>query len=307
MNVTLRQLRAFVALARTGSFTLAAESMHITQSALSGLIKELEQALGVRVVDRSTRRIHLSEMGRELFPVVEKILSDLDRVLADVTERKSLKTGFVRVAAPQLMASTLLPEIIAAFNAEYPGIKVKLVDAVVESIVSRVFSGEVDFGIGPEREPNSDITVETLFEGRFMAVFPKGHPLNQFDEVRWADLLAYPFISLQGQFSERLMLDLREAAGDIKFSPTNEVAFMSTALAMVNAGLGVTTCITYASLLVDLYRLEMRPLVMPVIHRSFYTFTQNRRSLSPAAESFRDFVRHYLTGSTIASPLLTVG
>jgi DNA-binding transcriptional LysR family regulator len=294
MNITLRQLRAFVAVARTGSFTLAAESLYITQSALSGLIKELEQALGVRVVDRSTRRIHLSDMGRELFPLVEKILNDLDRVLTDVSERKSLKTGFVRVAAPQLMASTVLPEVIAAYNAEHPGIRVKLVDSVVENIVSRVFSGEVDFGIGPERDPNSDITATALFEGRFMAVFPKEHPLSQLGEVSWADLVAYPFISLQGQFTERLMLDLREAAGDIKFAPTNEVAFMSTALAMVNAGLGVTACITYASSLVELYRLEMRPLTKPIVHRRFFTFTQNNRSLTPAAESFKTFVCSYL-------------
>ena len=295
MNITLRQLRAFVAVARTGSFTLAAESLYITQSALSGLIKELEQTLGVRVVDRSTRRIHLSDMGRELFPLVEKILNDLDRVLTDVSERKSLKTGFVRVAAPQLMASTVLPEIIAAYNNEHPDIRVKPIDSVVESIVSRVFSGEVDFGIGPERDPNSDISAESLFDGRFMAVFPKGHPLSQMREVSWADLVAYPFISLQGQFTERLMLDLREAAGDISFAPTNEVAFMSTALAMVNAGLGVTACITYASSLVELYRLEMRPLVMPVVNRRFFTFTQNNRSLTPAAESFKSFVRSYLS------------
>lgn len=295
MTVSLRQLRAFVALARTGSFTLAAESMFVTQSALSGLIKEFEQSLGVRVVDRSTRRIHLSDMGKELFPLLEKNLHDLDRILQDVAERKALKTGLVRVAAPQLMASTLLPEVIAAYNAHQKNIQIKLVDSVVESIMSRVFSEEVDFGIGPERDPNSDILAETLFEGRFMAVFPKGHPLGKLKKIRWADFAAYPFISLQGQFTERLMMDLRAAAGEVSFVPTNEVAFMSTALAMVNAGLGVTTCITYASSLVDLYKLEMRPLGEPEVRRSFFTFTQNRRSLSPAAESFKSFIFKYVS------------
>lgn len=295
MNVTLRQLRAFVALARTGSFTLAAESLFVTQSALSGLIKEFEQVLGVRVVDRSTRRIQLSDMGRELYPLLEKNLHDLDRVLQDVAERKDLKTGLVRVAAPQLMASTLLPEIIAAYNAQQPNIQIKLVDSVVESIVSRVFSGEVDFGIGPERDPNSDILAEPLFEGRFMAVFPKRHPLGKLKKIRWTDFTAHPFISLQGQFTERLKIDLRAKAGEVNLTPANEVAFMSTALAMVDAGLGVTTCITYASSLVQLYKLEMRPLLDPVVHRGFYTFTHNRRSLTPAAESFKTFVFKYVS------------
>src|SRR5690606_21892725 len=167
MNVTLRQLRAFVAVARTESFTLAAESLFITQPALSGLIRDLEQAIGLRVVDRSTRRTSLSDVGRDLYPLVEKILNDLDRVMDEVAERKALKTGMVRVAAPQLMASTLLPELMAAYAKAQPAIRIKIVDCAVESVMSRVFSGEVDFGIGPERDPNSDIEATTLFKGPF--------------------------------------------------------------------------------------------------------------------------------------------
>lgn len=294
MNVTLRQLRAFVAVARTGSFTLAAESLFITQSALSGLIKELEQALGLRVVDRSTRRTRLSDVGRDLYPLVEKILIDLDGVMDEVAQRQALKTGVVRVAAPQLMASTLLPEIVAAYVRERPAIRLKVVDCSVESVMSRVFSGEVDFGIGPERDPNSDIEATTLFKGPFMVVFPSGHPLGELKEIRWRDVVRYPLTTLQGQFTERLALDLRAAVRDLNFSPANEVAFMSTALAMVNAGLGITVCVSYAASLVELYRLELRPLVEPQVFRNFYVFTRRGRSLSPAASDFRSFLFRYV-------------
>lgn len=290
MTVTLRQLRAFVAVARTGSFTLAAESLFITQSALSGLIKEFESALGLRVIDRSTRRTRLSDVGRDLYPLVEKILNDLDRVMEEVEQRQALKTGVARVAAPQLMASTLLPEIVAAYAVARPAIRVKVVDCAVESVMSRVFSGEVDFGIGPEREPNSDIAATTLFRGPFMVVFPTGHPLGELEEISWRDVLRYPLTTLQGQFTERLALDLRAANRGLNFSPTHEVAFMSTALAMVNAGLGITVCISYAASLVQLYRLEMRPLRDPEVFRSFYVFTRQGRSLSPAAADFKTFL-----------------
>ncbi|MDR4125472.1 LysR family transcriptional regulator [Yanghanlia caeni] len=290
MTVTLRQLRAFVAVARTGSFTLAAESLFITQSALSGLIKEFESALGLRVIDRSTRRTRLSDVGRDLYPLVEKILNDLDRVMEEVEQRQALKTGVARVAAPQLMASTLLPEIVAAYAVARPAIRVKVVDCAVESVMSRVFSGEVDFGIGPEREPNSDIAATTLFRGPFMVVFPTGHPLGELEAISWRDVLRYPLTTLQGQFTERLALDLRAANRGLNFSPTHEVAFMSTALAMVNAGLGITVCISYAASLVQLYRLEMRPLRDPEVFRSFYVFTRQGRSLSPAAEDFKTFL-----------------
>ena len=131
MNITLRQLRAFIAVARSGSFTLAAESLFITQSALSGLIKELEQSVGVRLFDRSTRRIQLSEIGRGIYPLIDKILADLDGVLDEVANLKALKKGVVRVAAPQLMACTLLPEVIAAYRAEHPQVDIRLIDHFV--------------------------------------------------------------------------------------------------------------------------------------------------------------------------------
>ena len=301
MNVTLRQLRAFAAVARSGSFTLAAESLFVTQSALSGLIKELEQALGLRVIDRSTRKTRLSEVGRDLYPLVDKIIHDLDGVLDDVTSLKSLKTGLVRVAAPQLMASTLIPEAMAAYTAQHPNIRIKLVDCAVETVMSRVFSGEVDFGIGPEREPNSDITATPLFEAPFMAVFPPGHPLGLLPEIRWRDLMHFPVVSLQGQFTDRLAIDLSAAAYGPKLMPTNEVAFMSTALSMVNAGLGITICIPYAASLVRLYRLEMRALGDPVVNRCFFIFSRKEQSLSPAATSFMEFlIQHVAAHDDIA-------
>jgi DNA-binding transcriptional LysR family regulator len=290
MNITLRQLRAFVAVARTGSFTLAAERLFVTQSALSGLIKELEQSLGVRLFHRSTRRIELSDVGRGIYPLIDKILLDLDRVIDEVTNLKALKKGLVRVAAPQLMACTLLPEVIASFHAAFPDVEIRLVDCAVESVVSRVFSGEVDLGVGPERDPNSDIEATLLFELPFHAVFPPSHALSALDQVRWADLVDYPLITLQGQFTERLSIDLHHAMREFDLAPQTTVTFMSTALSMVAAGLGVTICIPYALSLVRLYGLEMRPMIAPEVTRRFYVFTRAGRSLSPAADRFRTYL-----------------
>lgn len=290
MNVTLRQLRAFVAVARTGSFTTAAESLFVTQSALSGLIKELEQSLGLRLFDRSTRRLQLSDSGRDLFPQIEKILLDLDGVVNEVGALKALQRGLVRVAVPQLMACTLMPGLMAEFRQEHPHIQLRLVDTLVESVVNRVFTGEVDFGLGPERAPNSDIETAQLFELPFMAVLPSGHPLAAHQQLRWADLAAWPLITLQGQFTELLASDLGAARRNVALEPANEVAFMSTALAMVAAGLGLTVCIPYAAELVQQYGLVLRPVVEPVVPRGFYIFTRRGRTLSPAAQSFHDFV-----------------
>jgi len=290
MNVTLKQLRAFVAVARTGSFTLAAESLFLTQSALSGQIKELEQALGLRLFDRSTRRLNLSEVGRGLCPLVEKILNDLDNALTQVADLRALKGGVVSIAAPQLLASTLLPEVIAAYGRQHPQVHVKLTDCVVEGVMPRVFSGEVDIGVGPERDANSDITATQLFEMPFMAVFPPGHALEKRKKLCWSDLERYPVIALQGQFTERLMGDLYGSSRAQGLAPTNEVAFMSTALSMVNEGLGITICMPYAAAQVRLYGLVMRPLTNPVVRRKFYVYTRTGHTLSPAAQSFLAFL-----------------
>lgn len=291
MNVTLRQLQAFVAVSQTGSFTLAAERLFITQSALSGLIKELEASLGLRLFDRSTRRLRLSVLGAELYPQVEKILLDLDTVVSEVGNFKALQRGNVRVAVPQLLACTLLPEAMAGFRAQYPGVQMRLVDCAVESVMARVFSGEVDIGLGPEREANSDIDVAELFRLPFMAVMPPEHPLAQRSRLRWDDLSGQSLITLQGQFTELLVSDIGEAARDLHKDAFMQVTFMTTALALVRAGLGVTLCMPYARTLVEQYGMVMRPLGEPVVQRSFWIFTRRGRALSPAAQAFLGFLQ----------------
>jgi DNA-binding transcriptional LysR family regulator len=302
MNPTLRQMRAFVALAKAGNFTLAAQAMHVTQSALSGLIKELEQTLGTRVVDRSTRRITLTEIGRELYPLFSQMIDDLDGALANVADHTQLRRGVVRIAAPQLMCCTLVPEAIAAYRTRQPEIDVRVADSAVEHVIARVLSGESDIGIGPEREPMPQLQARELFEMPFALVFPEGHPLEQAERVTWQDVGRYPFIALQGQFTERLLADMHALPRDVPLAvpldvalkPANEVTFMTTALAMVGAGLGITVCLPYAEPLARLYRLRMRPIEEPVLTRRFFVYTRAGRSLSPAAESFIDFLFPYV-------------
>ncbi|WP_323012099.1 LysR family transcriptional regulator [Castellaniella sp.] len=294
MDVTLRQLRAFVALARTGGFTRAAESLHITQSALSGLIKELETQLGVRLVDRSTRRIQLSEVGREFHSVATRVLRDLDGALDNIDNLKRLRRGIVRIAAPQLMASTLIPEVIAGFRQAHPDIQIHLMDCAVESAIAQAVRGEVDISIGPSREGLSDVVADPLFDLPFMAVFPPGHPLDSLKRIGWADLMRHPVIVLQGQFTDQLAIDLQKQSSITPVRPSHEVTFMSTALSMVNAGLGVTAGLPYAQHLVDLYGLRMRLLHDPEIRRQFFIYSRQHASLSPAAEAFVQYLHEHV-------------
>jgi DNA-binding transcriptional LysR family regulator len=290
MNPTLRQLRAFVAVARTGNFTLAAQTLHITQSALSGLIKELEQTLGVRVIDRSTRRIALTSTGSELYPLFSQMIDDLDGALANIADQAQLRKGIVRVAVPQLMACTLLPQVIAAWRAHHPDITISLSDSAVEGVTARVLSGETDFGIGPERDAAPQLEARALMTMPFEAVVPSGHPLAGRPQAGWQELAAWPLISLRGQFTERLLADMGDAPRAPGLKPAHEVTYMTTALAMVASGLGITVGMPYAAPLVQLHGLHRVPLVEPMLTRRFFVYTRAQRSLSPAADAFIAFL-----------------
>ncbi len=135
-----------------------------------------------------------------------------------------------------------------------------------------------------------------------MLVYPRGHALEQRARLSWSDLADHPFISLQGQFTERLLSDMHSALREVPLHPANEVTFMTTALAMVSAGLGVTVCLPYAEPLVRLHQLNMRQLHEPELTRRFFVYRRENRSLTPAADSFIAFLHSFVAAHDWAIP-----
>ena len=295
MKIRLRQLRAFVELAKTQSFTQAAQNLFITQSALSSLIKQMELNLGLQLFDRNTRYVQLTDVGHDLYPYIAQILQDLANVLEEAANLKALKKGVVRIAAPQLLACTSLPQCIADFQQHYPEIQVQLIDCGVEHVETKVLSNEVDLGISPERDHSPDINPTLLFESAFYVVTPPQHPFNQAQQITWKCLQDQPLILLQGQFTHRLSgdLDSTEFGPELNLRPISQVNFMSTALSMVNSGLGLTICLPYARPLVEVYGLAMHAL-SPAVHRRFYSYERQGRTLAPAAEQFKQHLLNTL-------------
>jgi DNA-binding transcriptional LysR family regulator len=222
------------------------------------------------------------------------MIDDLDRALANIADQAQLRKGIVRVAAPQLMACTLLPQVIAAWRQRYPDIGINLSDSPVEAVTTRVLSGETDFGIGPERDAAPQLEARELMEMPFEAVVPPDHPLAARDRLTWSDLAAYPLITLRGQFTERLLADMSDSQRDVTLKPAHEVTYMTTALAMVASGLGITVGMPYAAPLVRLHGLRMLPLDAPALTRRFFVYTREQRSLSPAAAAFIAFLFDYV-------------
>lgn len=290
MNVTLRQLKAFVLVAEHNSFTKASEILLLTQSALSGLIKELEQNLGIKLFDRTTRKIHLSDAGERLLPQALRVLNEVAVLDEKVANLKSLHQGHVHLAVSQQLAASAMPQLIAKFCATYPNIQVTLTDCSIDDVVNLVENLAVDLGIAPERTYSSDVTAAVLFESSFYLVLPKDHPLAKQKTVYWENLLNEKLIALNGPFIKGLQNQLPKDISDHIFDPDYKVNFLSTALGMTRQGLGVTLCLLYAAEWVHQNGLVMRPLHRPVVGRKFLLYTHKNRSPSPAATAFRQFV-----------------
>ena len=298
MNLTLRQLRAFIAVADCASFTEAARQLHLTQAAMSVLVRELEGELGVRLLDRNTRRVELSEAGRDLYPFAQRMLRELEEAVHSVGELRDKKKGLLRVAAPQMMACTLMPQVIAAYRQRYPDIEVQLADTVPEQMHERVLSAQVELAIGPDGAAPPELARRPLLRDRHHFICQPQHPLARKKQLRWRDLAGLPFIAPTHDFMRRLEPELAAAGLSLPLvRPVHQVSYMSTALGLVSAGLGVTACPSYAAPMVQGHGLVMRPLVDPVFYREVCIYSAAARSLSPAAQSFVAFIEDFVKGA----------
>lgn len=286
MNVTLKQIRAFVATADTGSLTAAATVVNSTQSSLSVLIRELEEAIGLRLLDRTTRKLTLTDAGQEYLVHARRILAEVEHAHMSTSELVARKRGRVVVAAPPIMAAALLPPVIAAFHASYPDISIVVEDVPPAEIVPGVASGQIDCGLGVFGDDLEGVRATRVFEERLLLIAPAGHPLMEGPSVRWADLRGQAVVAIRGQAYIRRELDIRLRLARIPESPVIEVRQMLSVLGMVSAGLGVAVWPSWAVRFLTPFGVDGRPLVDPAPRMPVSVITPNSRQLSPAASTF---------------------
>jgi len=289
-NLTLRQLRAFRAVASAESFTAAAEQLHLTPAAISGLIKELESQVGVRLLDRNTRSVSLSYVGREFFPLAERVLQDLDMAVSSLTVLKERRRGIVRIAAPEVLSCTLVPRAMAEFNALYPHIKLHFFDVPVEEVITRTRHGEVDLGITPESMLHSELEGVELIRAKLMLAVRRDDPLAEKSSVSWSSIRERKFVTFHRRFSD--LSPFSQVKSDKQFLPNNVtvVQRVNTAFAMVQAGFGVSACPLFAKELATGFGLVLVKLTHPQIERTYDIVKRAGYSQAPAVEAFHDFL-----------------
>jgi len=291
-NLSVKHLRAFVALATHRNFTRAAQDCHLSQSAFSTLIQTLEEQAGNRLFERTTRHVDLSPDGRRFEEVARRLLADFEAAFADLRDHAERRKGRVAIAALPSLAGGDLPPLLADFHRRYPGISLELFDQLADGCIDMVRRGHADFALAPAPAQDADLRVESLVHDTFHLVCPADHPLAARRRIAPQALAGLPFIQLSRTSSARQHLDA--ALHPMKLSGVMEVEHLATVAALVEAGLGVSVVPALALFQFRREGLAVRPMQMPALVREICLVRLRERGDSAAAAAMIDCLRaHY--------------
>jgi DNA-binding transcriptional LysR family regulator len=289
INFDLNDLHAFRAVAELANFRKAAEAVHISQPAFSRRIDKLEEALGVRLLDRTTRRVNLTAVGRDFARKVQQLLDELDSTLLGIRGVAATRMGEVTIACVPSTVNYFVSNVIRRYHEQYPRIRVKIFDASANEVLAAVARSEADFGVNFTGSQEPEIQFEPLLEERFVAACRRDHPLARKRSATWSDLAQYDFICVAKSSGNRVLID--QALANVKGRPQHiyEAQHVTTLLGLVEAGLGVAAVPSLAMPGPEHPLLVSVPLTEPAVKRRVGLIRRKGRSLSPAAQQLYQF------------------
>jgi LysR family transcriptional regulator, carnitine catabolism transcriptional activator len=286
MNPTLRQLQAFVLAYRLGVLTRAADQLFITQSAASVLIKQLEDGLGIKLFDRTSRALRPTTAAHEILPTAERMLRDLEALKASARGVNERRRGRLTFASTPSVAAAVLPTLLADYRIRYPEVEVAMQDVAPDRLTAPVLSEEVEFSIGTLGSRPEGIELQCLTRDHISAICLADSPLAHQHRVTWDDVLMLPCITVKQGNGIRDLIDAALRDRGERMKPAYEVSYLSTALSFASANLGVA--VLPAVLLDSLayHKLTARRIEEPTVPRDIQLITHAEHSLSPPAVGF---------------------
>ncbi|WP_334078511.1 LysR family transcriptional regulator [Microbulbifer sp. M83] len=290
MSGTLKQLRAFVAVARSRSLAEASALLHISQPALSVAIRNLEEAAGGPLFNRDSRQLALTPEGSEFLGRAEQLLNNWDQSMEAIQQRFRLEQGQLNLAVIPAFALNRLPGLLAEFNRRHPSINIVIEDIVMERVQRAVQEGRAEIGIAFRPDDLAGLEFHGFARDRFIAVVPPEHPLADRDSVTWQALAAEPFIAMNRGSAVRRWTDAAMAESGYSGRLLCEANQLSTIGQLVRAGIG-------ASVVPELCRPQMRdyglpclPLQAPVVEQEVGVLLRSRGALSAPASALLQLV-----------------
>ena len=292
-QLSLKQLRAFVAVYRSGKLSLAATRLSVTESAVSTMLRQIEATLNLALFDRTSRALTPTQAAHDTIAVAERILRDVASLGSHFEALSDLRRGRVHIVVTATVAAVLMPAVVRRFSAVYPDVKIILDDCAPDQFLTRVAADHVDFGIGTPESDDPQLELVPLLHDHLCLVCADDHPLAGREDVTWADVAPYPLIAVRTGlgYGMRRKLDAAADHAGVRLIIGHEVNFLSSALWMTAGGLGVTI---WASSLVaktqhdNLWRCRLSS---PRVPMDISYVNTRGRTLSPAAEGFLKVTR----------------
>ncbi|RQH05742.1 LysR family transcriptional regulator [Paraburkholderia dinghuensis] len=290
MNLEISDLRAFVAVAERGNFRAAAEDIHLSQPALSRRIAKLESNLGVRLLERTTRRVDLTAFGRDFARKAREVLNNFEESLLGLTEVATRMSGEVSIACVPSAVRHFMPEVLRDYHERYPGIHIRLSDEGASDVLSSVARAEVDFGLNYIGAQEENIAFQPILKERFVLACHRDHPLARRRQVSWAELRAYDYMTVAKASGNRFLLDLALAETPDLPRSFCEVRHVMSIVSLVEAGVGIAAVPSLAMPPGEHPTLASVPLVEPAVTRTIGLIRRRGLVLSPAAQQLYDTI-----------------
>ena len=290
--MNIKQVKAFLSVAESLSFAQAANQLHLSQPALSLAIKGLEEALGGKLLTRTTRTIALTPEGDALVPIAKRLLAQWQDAEDEMKQRFALQLGKISIAAMPSFAGSLLPKAIQQYHQRFPNIQVAIDDVLSDIVVERVANNSVELGVTFEPQHSEGLTFYPLYNDEFIAILPKQHPLASQQEVTWTTLLQHNFITLQRPSSVRKMIENTLKDANIDLTVAFDAHQLTTVIRMVSEGMGVAVVPATCRQQIREQSVVERAITSPSIERTVGVICKPRSMLSIAAAAMLDTLMH---------------
>ncbi|PHR19061.1 MAG: LysR family transcriptional regulator [Hoeflea sp.] len=284
--LTLKQLRAILQVYRTGRISAAAEVLNVTQSAVSVLIRQSEEALGAHLFDRTTRSLAPTDAVEMIIGMVERILDDVGALEDTVSGLGDLTRGRIRLTTTPATGMTYLPSVVRRFRENYPGVNLMLDDCAPNQFFTNIRYERADFGIGTEPDDADIFDWRPLHDDPLQLICPDDHPFAARQSIAWGELHDMPLILSRSDYGVRNLVEKNLARLGVRLKLSAEVAFLGSAIWMTACGMGMGILPSRFASASRMNGVRALPLVDPVVTRPLGVVTHTARSLSPASKAF---------------------
>ena len=298
MNVTVKQIKLFVEVARSLSFARAAETMHLSQPAVSLAIQNLEQAIGGKLFARSTRSLELTPEGQAFYPTAARLLNDWNEALEDVNNLFTMQRGKLNMAVMPSFSTNVLPDLVRQYHEQYPQVNLSIQNIVMDDAIESVRKSRNELAISFASENMNGLNFIPLYDVTFIAVY-SDHFLSALEGVNltqdWSPLFDLPMVAMDKDSTVRRWLDETTLQHELQSQIVAEVNQLDSLGQLVSMGLGVGIVPSLCADQMQQMGLHMQKINADILRRPVGVVTHNQSPLSSAGQGMVELLKKSLS------------